>query len=83
MNHDVILGILFLVNCKGGSVPLDSLSAIFSDAWPHNFCVEFHIPTCELLILKTNYKMPVAVERMKNKNHGVRLLMNDNCESGT
>ena len=30
VNHNVILGILFLVNCKGGSVPLDSLSASLS-----------------------------------------------------
>ena len=28
VNHNVILGILFLVNCKGGSVPLDSLSVL-------------------------------------------------------
>ena len=55
---------------------------IFSDA-----CLELVVCKmfcCELLILKTNYKMPAAVERMKaNKNHGVSLLMNDNLDSGT
>ena len=54
---------------------------IFSDACLELVCKMF----CrELLILKTNYKMPAAVERMKaNKNHGVSLLMNDNLDSGT